>query len=315
MNHAYMLGDFPFTFTTEMKHTDTRCSFLVSRDLHESGLWKFECCCGFNASCDNPCVNDGWSLTNTSCPCTDPRTPLSTSLGNWKEYYHWRCLPLHSPVAILLHWPLTIYHCFQLSYSCVMEVSENVVIHYLGPDKELLQLAIFRELGALFPGVNLKIEFFGPAVPEFRDGDEITLCNYPCCAEKECICKTSIGTADFGVPLSKTSAVTLKFHKGFYHECYNYEVCFPHIIIAPNAGIAAYPSWLPTIKLIKEMGVPAVFTDFCEEAANLASHCIETVNETSLRLPVQVNPFRQPLPVEDSALFLPCYSNCFLFGM
>lgn len=32
-------------------------------------------------------------------------------------------------------------------------------------------------------------------------------------------------------------------------------------------------------------------------------------------LQIQLNPFRQPMAVEDSALFLPCYSNCFLFGI
>lgn len=32
-------------------------------------------------------------------------------------------------------------------------------------------------------------------------------------------------------------------------------------------------------------------------------------------LQIQLNPFRQPMVIEDSALFLPCYSNCFLFGI
>ena len=96
-------------------------------------------------------------------------------------------------------------------------------------------------------------------------------------------------------------------------------------------------------ELIQQLGVPAVFSDFCEEAANLAACCIEKVTQKALRLPVsrlpgflgylcgviihpcmhacmhdvqvQVNPFRQPMPVEDSALRIPCYSNCFLLGM
>lgn len=30
---------------------------------------------------------------------------------------------------------------------------------------------------------------------------------------------------------------------------------------------------------------------------------------------IQLNPFRQPMAVEESPLFIPCYSNCFIFAM
>uniref|UniRef100_A0A0D3GQZ5 Mitochondrial splicing suppressor 51-like C-terminal domain-containing protein n=1 Tax=Oryza barthii TaxID=65489 RepID=A0A0D3GQZ5_9ORYZ len=89
----------------------------------------------------------------------------------------------------------------------------------------------------------------------------------------------------------------------------------PHLIVAPNAGIAAYPSWIPTIEIIRKVGIPAIFTDFCEEAAHLASSCITSITGQPLRVPIQVNPFRQPVAVDNSALCLPCYSNCFVFGM
>lgn len=38
----------------------------------------------------------------------------------------------------------------------------------IGPEKELLQLAAFGELLALFPGVQVHIEFIGPAIPQQR---------------------------------------------------------------------------------------------------------------------------------------------------
>jgi len=37
-----------------------------------------------------------------------------------------------------------------------------------GPEKELLQLAVFGELLALFPGVHIHIELVGPAIPPQR---------------------------------------------------------------------------------------------------------------------------------------------------
>lgn len=96
----------------------------------------------------------------------------------------------------------------------------------------------------------------------------------------------------------------------------------PHIVIAPNAGIAAYPTWLPTIvcwwshsishrnilvyiytestyfsnsfifffqELIKEIKVRAVFSDYCEEACHLAACCIKTITRQPLSLPVSLH--------------------------
>lgn len=104
-------------------------------------------------------------------------------------------------------------------------------------------------------------------------------------------------------------------------------------------------AWMCKLQeLIREINVPAVFSDYCEEACHLAASCISTItghplklsvssccfllfsNEPqlltliiflieALALQIQLNPFRKPMVVEDCALFLPCYSNCFLFGM
>lgn len=39
---------------------------------------------------------------------------------------------------------------------------------YEGPEKELLQLGVFRELLALFPGVQIYLNLVGPSIPQFR---------------------------------------------------------------------------------------------------------------------------------------------------
>ncbi|KAJ6849910.1 zinc finger MYND domain-containing protein 15 [Iris pallida] len=328
MSRADALNDFPFTFPTQLPRSaalgsceqETRCCLLTSIGLHKVGLWKSECSCGPPvASSANSWITASWDLPSMLCPCTEPRKALSSCLVDWKDYYQWRCLPFHSPVALLLHWPLTVYHCFQVSgvQSLNPEVSNKLHIHYLGPDKELSQLAVFRELQALIPRVQLHIELIGPAVPQFRDGETVRLCNYVCCSDTSCSCRASCTDSDAVTPNSRSSTVLLKLHKGFYHDRYREIIkdSRPHLIVAPNAGIAAYSSWLPTIEVIKEMGIPAIFTDFCEEAALLAERCIGTVTGRPLRFPVQVNPFRQPMMVDDSPLCVPCYSNCFLFGM
>ncbi|MFQ6629841.1 hypothetical protein Gotur_007243 [Gossypium turneri] len=185
-----------------------------------------------------------------------------------------------------------------------------------GPEKELLQLAVFGELRALFPGVFVQIELIGPAVPHHRDGDKIDLHSYAHCIEQDCDCRYKNENTSCSIGHT-SSAVTLQLHRGYYHERFLdiSKDSHPHLVIAPNAGIAAYASWLPTIELIKEINVPAVFSDYCEEACNLAACCINAVTNQPPRLPIQLNPFRQPMVVEDSPLHLPCYSNCFLFAM
>lgn len=146
------------------------------------------------------------------------------------------------------------------------------------------------------------------------DGEIISLCGYTPCMEEDCDCKCSNEILKPG----NKSAVSLQLYRGFYHDRYSdiaKDSPPPHIVIAPNAGIAAYPSWLPTIELIKEMKVPAVFSDYCEEACHLAACCIRTITGQPLSLPIGLNPFRQPMMVEDSSLFIPCYSNCFIFAI
>ncbi|KAK2636363.1 hypothetical protein Ddye_031155 [Dipteronia dyeriana] len=160
-----------------------------------------------------------------------------------------------------------------------------------GPEKELLQLAVFGELRALFSGVQVHIQLIGPAIPQHRDGEMINLCSYAHCTDADCIRKSSSENFDRSLDMVRSSAVTLQRHKRFYHDrCRDISK-----------------------ELIKEINVPGVFSDYCEEACHLAACNISTIIGCPLSLPL--NPFRQPMVVEDSALFLPCYSNCFLFGI
>ncbi|KAG4159286.1 hypothetical protein ERO13_D02G166800v2 [Gossypium hirsutum] len=324
MKNLDLLNDFPFTFSQEStvqisEKQETRCSFLRKRGIHQVGLWVCECRCGASVTSfgNSRLESDTWNLPNILCPCRGPSSPIAKALCSWKDYYEWRCIPFQSPVSLLLHWPLTVYHSIQLAGlgSLTSEISK-LCIHYLGPEKELLQLAVFGELRALFPGVFVQIELIGPAVPHHRDGDKIDLHSYAHCIEQDCDCRYKNENTSCSI-CHTSSAVTLQLHRGYYHERFLdiSEDSHPHLVIAPNAGIAAYASWLPTIELIKEINVPAVFSDYCEEACNLAACCINAVTNQPPRLPIQLNPFRQPMVVEDSPLHLPCYSNCFLFAM
>ncbi|PWA36792.1 Zinc finger, MYND-type [Artemisia annua] len=66
--------------------------------------------------------------------------------------------------------PLTIYQAIQLASAkqLIPETMYELCIHYLGPERELHQLAVFGELHALLLGVQLHIDFVGPSVPHDR---------------------------------------------------------------------------------------------------------------------------------------------------
>ncbi|XP_057794384.1 uncharacterized protein LOC131010740 [Salvia miltiorrhiza] len=224
MKRADILNDFPFIFTREaIQIQGTRCSFSKRHGIHLSGMWICECSCvGVSAS--------NFELLRLN------------SNSN---------LPSEALAALLLHWPLTIFRAIQLATleSLLPEFSNELRIHYLGPERELLQLAVFGELQALFPGVNVYIDLFAPAIPQVRDGEKIDLYTYSQCNNMDCGCRSSAVSYRERIDTCHSSAITLRLHAGFYHHCCRelQQDCFPHIIIAANAGVAAYISWLPTI--------------------------------------------------------------------
>ena len=83
------------------------------------------------------------------------------------------------------------------------------------------------------------------------------------------------------------------------------------------AGLAAYPSWVPTLQYLCRPEQPwAVFTDYCEEAAYRAEQLIQALaGPDATWLKPTVNPFRSPLSCTGNDNRLPSYSNAFMFGM
>ncbi|KAL2621152.1 hypothetical protein R1flu_001357 [Riccia fluitans] len=308
MMRAYTVHDFPFSFTEETVQgveggVLTLCSFLEDRDLHLQGLWKAECGCDGSKQSSEPGLG-----------VPDPYKVNEGPFLDWQSYYKWRDLPLESPVALLLHWPLTLYDAFSRismrSPTLRADVEEGCCVHYLGPEREVNMLQVFAELLAFFPSRHLHIDMIGPGVPSVRDGELLDLREYPKCSDEDCLCKTS-----FGSESRRCSRVTVKLWRGLYHDRYSDMESSPQFIFAPNAGLAAFSSWQPTLKLISRSGIPAIFSDYCEEAAELALRSISSACTAPVSHSVQLNPFRQPLCPRERLMNLPTYSNCFIFGI
>jgi hypothetical protein len=76
-------------------------------------------------------------------------------ISTWKEYYQLRQIPLSSPVALLLTFPLTLYHAVatfgHVPVTVARMLKRPLRLHLVGVEKELNFLDLFREFGYLLP--------------------------------------------------------------------------------------------------------------------------------------------------------------------
>lgn len=89
------------------------------------------------------------------------RYPLSRNacgllkLPSWKAYYELRGIELSSPSALLLSFPLTIYHAIveygEVPVTVAKMLSRPMRIHVVGIEKELNFIDLFKEIGLLLP--------------------------------------------------------------------------------------------------------------------------------------------------------------------
>jgi len=189
-----------------------------------------------------------------------------------------------------------------------------IALHWLRYIDELIAP---KKRGFVYPPLHLNL--IGPEVP-FN-------ALYDCDFEGEC--------------WARTNPVTVHMYRGLYHEVRETITCAyerndflrdPHrLVFMPNAGIAAFTSWEPTLKmLVNDVGETrrfgskqpvVVITDYTEEAANMG---LKELKKMVLRekvaarwkfLEVRVNPYRQPVSCKGADNAMPSYANGFIFGM
>ena len=218
------------------------------------------------------------------CGCTMPGpTPVQVCEGveaqelsadappltNWAAYYAARTLlPLTSPRALLLTWPLTVY--LALSILGLTTCTEReIVVHYLGPEKEVMMLPLFAELAVLCPALALRVEMIGP-----------------------------LGIA-LPPPMLFEGAhgghVSVSVRRGLYHTL---DLPSPDLAVAPNAGLSieGYADrWPPTLYHIQQRRIPFLFTDYSEQSVEKAIAFAERRCGLTPSIGVTLNPFRQPL--------------------
>lgn len=222
----------------------------------------------------------------------------------------------------------------------------------------------------MFPHLVIECHIIGPDVPERVHGlalsvpsPEISLC-----WEKGCSCGNSpphtVRDPFFPPPLPPQPQGRLKLHfwRGLYHNLVDDP---PHptflsavracnVVVGLNAGLPAYPSWIPTIQLLLTCRRPddeveggslrnnihsrhseahptlCLFTDYNEEAVHRTRLLCDAILEqgsknvlsgsashnSGLWLPeIFINPFRQPLRMRPTDNCLPTMRNGWSFAL
>ena len=94
-------------------------------------------------------------------------------INSWEEYYKLRRIPLESPAALLLTFPLTMYYALLKHGAVPITVAKmlrrQLRIHVVGVEKELNFLDLFKELGFLLPSdLNVSLEYSQWSVYYYR---------------------------------------------------------------------------------------------------------------------------------------------------
>ena len=193
----------------------------------------------------------------------------------------------------------------------------RLVIHLLGAEKELDQAFAFAWFlsrawrGEAFRGIiarDVEVHMVGPEVPKTWG---------PVVCERD----------------EETNAprVAVYGHRGLYHDVVDASLTSsrgtlataPDVIVCPDAGIAAFASWVPTIDVILRAGAPAAVTDLTAEAARAAAKiwlrraalfsATRALSAFGSDADVALNPFRRVMSARGNDTQAPTYANGFGF--
>jgi len=253
----------------------TCCELLKRMGCHEAEAYQLLCGCTLPSATHRYVAN---------CIEAGSAAPDGVELASWSDYYEHRkpLLPPDSPLAVLLTWPLTVYFALSRLGLTRHGVEREVVVHYLGPEKEVMMLPLFSELAVLCPSSTITIVMVGPlgiALPP------------PITFEG-----------------AKGGRVSVSVLKGLYHEA---GLETPDLAIAPNAGlaVAGYKDrWPPTLRHVEKRTIPFLFSDYSEQSIEKGLAVVRVVSETLARVTgaqpessmqpssrVVLNPFRAPM--------------------
>ncbi|KXN82696.1 Zinc finger MYND domain-containing protein 15 [Leucoagaricus sp. SymC.cos] len=239
---------------------------------------------------------EGWKLPDEEIPWLDfesndippPPTPPNFD-HSWTSYYKWRSLSMHSPAALLLHWPLSVYRLLHQLHCIPSEVPlqrRRLVVHLLGVEKELDVLPLFGELALLIPNTDIELVLFGPGV--FRllmeaEQDEDCLASQP--YVHTYTAPDASGGSTLRISLSDSGPIWGD------HEIHT-PCNRPDAMIALNANLAGYDQWELALLASRAYNIPFAVTE-SQETYDMDGVFIPYLN---LAASIQSLDLRQPSP-------------------
>ncbi|XP_075763389.1 zinc finger MYND domain-containing protein 15 isoform X1 [Pelodiscus sinensis] len=326
MSHARQLADLPFTFTAEVTSDGfNKEGFLASRGLTR-GYWAHESMLvrapdygvGLGGRKDwrpipvqsgNPFEalrpEGGAALSPTTPEPPAPRTYFSS----WQEYYTWRGLPLGSPLAVLLTYPLSVYYIVtQLAPQHFPELNilnkQSLKIHIVETGKEFHMAPLFWELSVLLPHVALELLFIGGVLPPEADGQQVLL-------QRTETQEVRVWPGPAPKAKGGRGGLQLKF-------CVQPSPLLqspkPDLVIGFNSGFALKDTWLSVLPRLQALRVPAYFTE-CSEYSCAVDEATVSMATGGSASPAHINPFRSPFRQAGIDNAMPWYSNAFIFHL
>ncbi|KAH9281568.1 Zinc finger MYND domain-containing protein 15 [Echinococcus granulosus] len=243
-----------------------------------------------------------------SAPSTSIRL-VSINLSGWMEFYAWMNLPFSSLLALLFHWPLTIYHILNnflptKGDQAILQILKRKLlsIHLIGVETEVDLLPVFKELDYLISHAvdEIVITMVGLNISPYVNGKKWLL--------------------------SRRMSATV--WRGTYHQFVEEAELSgafspPDLVIGFNVGFVAYPTWKKTLEILKVLNVPAYFTDSCPYSCMWNLEIlrsvelwpgVDTSDLHSALAPLAVNPFRSPILIRAEGTLWSRFSNAFIFS-
>ena len=290
----------------------TRCSILTSLGIHSGLYLQCACACGADGLVAAG-YEDGSNIAllrqmgGSTCVIAPKEHSEGEfifqghpgEISSWAEYYAFRKLSPESPLALLMHFPLTLYHIL-VKLQLVgppslgrLRRAEPLRIHYLGVEgKEWALKDFYRELAILLPHDTLEIDMVGPGIDGPAPGH------------------VDVISGRLG------GRVTVRFHRKVYNDAVQRTLGgAPHVAVALNAGLATPRyKWQTALRTLAEHRTPFAFTDYTEYGIYAGTTLLDALG-MPITMPSAPNPFCQPLrwPDASNACFtMPWISNGFL---
>ncbi|KAJ3187565.1 hypothetical protein HK101_009367 [Irineochytrium annulatum] len=316
------LHDLPFTFYNSKKQLENfnQVPFLVQNDVHNIGVYRRLCPCfqqlawgeisGEIAaqSADLPDAEAKFKLLGLPAEMFPlgkafDSTVKIDEITTWEAWYKAVGLPLSSPVALVFEVPLTIWYLIKEFAPVRTEKGRRkLTIHLLGPEREADLIQIYEALLPLLPNTDLILHLIGPNLSK-RLRPEHTSYSF---SNGSSTIHVTLNGAEYGTPHLDGSA--------FGSDPKTRGAAPPDLVIAMNAAVFQYQSWLPTVKLLVDRGQRTVFTEPIETTIEILAKNLIPI-QASLAIKTRVNPFRQPVFQWKREVNLPGWSNGFITGL